>query len=229
MKLFSGPLSLFAKKVELALAEKGVAHERVLVPFTQTAGYAPKNPQVMALNPKGQVPVLVDGRTELYDSTVILEYLEDAYPSLPLYPASPQDRARCRLFDLYADEIMLVPLQALMYRNEPGATERASWPAQEARARDAEAVMANQYAHLEGALGDRPYFCDAFSVADISLFMSAFYAQRLGGPALKHTPRLAAWYKRVKARPAFARMIEETLAADRELSAPVAGAFKGGD
>ena len=60
MKLYSGPLSLFSRKVEIALHEKGLAFEQVLVPFTQTKGYDPRNPDVLAINPKGQVPVLVD-------------------------------------------------------------------------------------------------------------------------------------------------------------------------
>ncbi len=91
MKLYSGPLSLFSRKVEIALAEKGLAFEREMVPFSQAEGYAPKHAAVLAANPKGQVPVLIDGEATLFDSTVIFEYLEDRYPEPPLYPA---DRRR---------------------------------------------------------------------------------------------------------------------------------------
>ena len=110
MKLFSGPLSLYARKVEIALREKAIAFERIMVPFTQEAGYRPRNPVVMAANPKGQVPVLQDGDLTLYDSTVILEYLEDACPGPALMPGTPAERARCRQLELYADEVMIVPL-----------------------------------------------------------------------------------------------------------------------
>ena len=96
MKLFSGPLSLYARKVEIALREKAIAFERIMVPFTQEAGYRPRNSVVMVANPKGQVPVLQDGDLTLYDSTVILEYLEDACPGPALMPATPAERARCR-------------------------------------------------------------------------------------------------------------------------------------
>ncbi|MGH7129059.1 MAG: glutathione S-transferase family protein, partial [Planctomycetaceae bacterium] len=92
MKLFTGPLSLFARKVEIALLEKGRPFERVLVPFSQTKGYNPKHPEVLAANPKGQVPVLEDGDLAVFDSTVILEYLEDAYPQPALYPRDPLER-----------------------------------------------------------------------------------------------------------------------------------------
>jgi glutathione S-transferase len=93
MRLYSGPLSLFSRKVEIALHEKRIDFERVEVAFTQTEGYSPKHPDVISANPKGQVPVLVDGDLTLFDSTVILEYLEDAYPIPPLYPSS--HRAVC--------------------------------------------------------------------------------------------------------------------------------------
>src|SRR5215510_10349357 len=81
MKLYSGPLSLFSRKVEIALHEKGLRFEVEYVPFTQDEGYRPKHSAVLAANPKGQVPVLQDGEVVLFDSTVILEYLEDAYPA----------------------------------------------------------------------------------------------------------------------------------------------------
>ncbi|MEX0758863.1 MAG: glutathione S-transferase N-terminal domain-containing protein, partial [Tistlia sp.] len=102
MKLYSGPLSLFARKVEIALREKDLAFERVMVTFSQSEGYSPKHPDVLAANPKGQVPVLLDGDLTLFDSTVILEYLEDPYPAPPLYPAAPAEPARCRLLELAA-------------------------------------------------------------------------------------------------------------------------------
>ena len=92
MKLYSGPLSLFSRKAEIALNEKGIAFERVMVPFNQAQGYSPKHPAVLAANPKGQVPVLVDGDLTLFDSTLIFEYLEDAYPTPPLYPAEAKAR-----------------------------------------------------------------------------------------------------------------------------------------
>src|SRR4051812_45374805 len=171
MNLYSGPLSLFSRKVEIALHEKGLSFERIGVTFSQTKGYIPKHPEVLAANPKGQVPVLVDGDLTLYDSTVILEYLEDAYPAPPLYPKSPAERSRCRLFDLFGDEIMLVPLRSLMHRTEPKPDDLARWNASEARAREAEPTLAGHFADLDRKLQGQDYLCGAFSVADIAVFM----------------------------------------------------------
>ncbi|MBM6580584.1 glutathione S-transferase family protein [Microvirga sp. BT689] len=226
MKLYSGPVSLFSRKVEIALYEKGLAFERIEVVFSQTRGYSPKHPDVLALNPKGQVPVLVDGDLSLYDSTVILEYLEDAHPEPALYPKAPRERARCRLFDLFADEIMLAPLRFLMHRTEPKPEDLGRWEAKEMKARGAEPVIAGHFAELDRELHGRDYLCGAFSAADIAVFMTVFWARRLGGPSLKGHDNLAAWYARLSMRLAFARIVSEILAADAELSAPVAGAFR---
>ena len=228
MKLYSGPLSLFARKVEVALKEKGLQFERVMVPFSQTRGYNPKHSDVLAANPKGQVPVLADGALTLFDSTVILEYLEDAYPQPALYPCDPVERARCRLLDLFADEIMLLPLRALMHRNTPGERDAGRWAADETKARGAEGELDGQFAELNRTLADRDYLCGSFGAADISVFMMVFYALRLGGPSLDKHSALAGWYKRLLERAAFATVASEILAADRELSAVVEGAFGGG-
>lgn len=222
--LYSGPLSLFARKVEIALAEKGLGFDRVMVPFTQSEGYRPKDPTVLAVNPKGQVPVLIDGDLALYDSTVILEYLEDAYPAPPLYPRDPADRARCRLLEVFADEVMLAPLRGLMHRSEPDqATER--WARAEAGAGEAETRLRQLLGDLGGALADRAYFGSAPGAADIALFMSVLYVQRLGGPPVSEVEALGRWFARLLARPAFAAVFAEIRAADRALSAPVAGAY----
>jgi glutathione S-transferase len=228
MRLYSAPLSLFSRKVEIALREKGLPFERVMVPFSQGQGYSPKHPDVVAANPKGQVPVLIDQGLALYDSTVILEYLEDAYPSPQLYPRTAAERARCRLFDLFADEIMLVPLRALMHRTSPRPPDPERWAADEAKAEQAEAVLEGHLAELDQRLRGKPYLCGAFSAADISVFMAVLYGQRLGGPPLdERRQALSDWYARLSGRPAFAEVAAEIVAADRELSTPVEGAYGG--
>jgi glutathione S-transferase len=218
MKLYSGPLSLFARKVEIALAEKSLQFERVMVPFTQAAGYAPKHPDVLAANPKGQVPVLVDGDLTLFDSTLIFEYLEDAYPTPPLYPTGAKPRARCRLIELSADEILLPLVRSLMFRNAPPDPDAERQRLRESEAERAEAAISVFYGGLEAKLGGRDYFCGDFSVADIAMFMTVLFVLRLRGPRLAGFPALAAWYARIGARPSAAKAAAEIAAADRELS-----------
>ncbi len=226
MKLYSGAVSLFSRKVEVALHEKGLSFERIQVPFSQTRGYSPRDPAVLAANPKGQVPVFMDGDLILYDSTVIVEYLEDAYPSPALFPKNPQAKARCRLLDVFADEVMLASFRPLMHRTEPHEANDPRFLEKEAKAREAEPAIAGRFASLERELSDKPYLCGTFSAADIAAFMAVFWVRRLGGPSLKPYPSLAAWYARLAERPAFAEVTAAILRADREISAPVEGAFR---
>jgi glutathione S-transferase len=226
MKLYSGPLSLFSRKVEIALNEKGLAFERVMVPFTQTVGYAPKNAEVQRINPKAQVPVLVDGDVSLYDSTVIIEYLDEAYPQPALFPLSAQDRAQCRIWDVFADEVMLAPIRAYMHRTGPRPASTQAWDALEATAQAADLVLARYFAQLDQRLQGQAYLCGALSAADISVFMAVLFSQRLGGPSLASHAALLRWYQGLSGRPAFAKVLAEIKAADLALSTPVPGAYR---
>jgi glutathione S-transferase len=217
--LYVGPLSLFSHKAEIALREKGLDYRRVLVPFTQEAGYRPKHPVVLQHNPKGQVPVLVEDGFALFDSTLILEYREDAHPTPPLYPRPARARAQCRRIELEADEILFAPVRSLLYRTEPALADPAAQALRERAGSDAEAEIARQFTGLDTRLGDGDWFCGAaFSAADIAMFMTVLWTQRLKGPRLSGHPALAAWYARMLNRPSCAKAAEEIAAADRELS-----------
>ena len=218
MKLYSGPLSLFSRKVEIVLHEKGLAFERVMVPFSQAKGYSPKHPDVLAANPKAQVPVLVDGDLTLFDSTVIMEYLEEAYPRPALWPADPKARARGRLVELAADEILLPLVARFMYRSEPPDSDAERRERREAEGRLAESALLARYEQLAGQLQGNDFFCGSFSIADIAMFMTILFALRLKGPGLGGAPMLEAWYERVGGRASAARIAAEIVAADRELS-----------
>jgi glutathione S-transferase len=218
MKLYSAPLSLFSRKVEIALREKAIDFEREMAPFTQAQGYEPRHPVVLAVNPKRQVPVLIDGDLALFDSTLIFEYLEDLRPSPPLYPADIRMRARCRLLELTGDEILAPLAFRLGYRTVPRASDAQVQADREAAGHQAEVDIAKLYDDLGGRLGVDDFFCGGFSYADIALFMAVLFVLRLNGPRLNAWPVLARWYARVGARPSVAVAAEEIAAADRELS-----------
>ena len=100
VRLYSGPLSMFGAKAQIATIEKGLDVELVMVPFDMDRLYEPKHPEVVRVNPKRQVPVLVLGDLELFDSTQIFEFLEDLAPEPPLWPHAVADRARARQIEL---------------------------------------------------------------------------------------------------------------------------------
>src|SRR5215207_3764963 len=144
MRLFSGPLSMFGAKVQIAAHEKNIDFELVMVPFTMKEGYAPKHPEVLRINPKRQVPVLIDGDLEIFDSTQIFEYLETVRPEPALWPAEPKARARARLLEHKSDEIYFPPIVRLM-----GLQNAPDDPA----AVEARAASAMYYDELERTLG----------------------------------------------------------------------------
>ena len=71
---------MFGAKAEIAALEKGLDVELIMVPFEMKTLYQPKHPEVLRINPKRQVPVLIDGDLELFDSTQIFEYFETVKP-----------------------------------------------------------------------------------------------------------------------------------------------------
>ncbi len=208
MRLYSGPLSLFTAKVRIALAEKGLGFERVEVGWSLARRYEPHHPDVLALNPKGQVPVLVDGELSVYDSTLIFEYLEDRYPEPRLYPAGIPERARCRQLEAAADEILFPHVWALIDGSfyPAGAGGRDTGRLDAARA-----GIARFCDEREKDLG-RPFLCGEFSVADIASFVFLHAATTLGAKLRPEHAKLGSWMERMRARPAVAKDVAEMAA-----------------
>src|SRR5271156_1957250 len=98
--LYDHPLSPYAQKVRIALREKGLEF-RAALPGGLGAGGAAG--EFAEANPRAEVPVLIEGEARVFDSTVILEYLEDAHPTPALLPAGAVDRARVRMIEEVMD------------------------------------------------------------------------------------------------------------------------------
>ncbi len=184
LRLYSGPLSMFGAKAEIALREKGLDFELIMVPFAKGDRYDPKHPEVLRINPKGQVPVLVHGSVEIFNSTLIFEYLEDAFPAPPLWPSTPAARAEARLLELKADDIVFMNIARLF-----GLEETPDDPVAVA----ARAKAQEHYAEMEARLAGRDYLASPFTYADIGLFMAQFFGERKGAVLGDSTPRLLAW------------------------------------
>ena len=209
MTLYSGPLSMFGAKAHIAALEKGLAIEVVMVPFTADHRYEPRHPEVLRVNPKRQVPVLVHGEVELFDSTQIFEYFEDLQPQPPLWPAPVAKRAQARLLELKSDEVFFPHVIGLM-----GLQDELDDPP----AREAITKLNDYYAEMDALLADREFLAGDYSYADIAFFMAQLFAARLGAPMGDSTPRLVAWRARVARRPAvlpIVRQFAQTLATMR--------------
>ncbi|WP_093177019.1 glutathione S-transferase family protein [Variovorax sp. YR266] len=198
--IYSGPLSMFGAKVEIAAREKGVPFELVMVPFTKDDAYEPKHPEVVRVNPvKQQVPVLVDDEVSLFDSTQIFEYLEDRYPSLALWPEGIAERARARQLEQKSDEVFfpnVIKLFGLQHDMQSAAAVAAC------------AGCARFYEEMEGLLATREYLAGPYSFADIAFYMAYVFADRKGAGMTDATPRLLAWRTRVGDRPAVRAVVD---------------------
>jgi glutathione S-transferase len=189
---------MFGAKAEIALREKGVAFELVMVPFDKSDRYEPRHSEVLRVNPKRQVPVLIHGDLELFDSTLIFEFLEDAFPEPPLWPSAAEARARARLLELKCDDIVFMNIARLF-----GLEDKPQDPV----AVDARTKAYQHYAEMDARLEGQDFLAGPFSYADIALFMVQFYGERKGVLMTESTPRLLEWRKRLLQRLAIRQVI----------------------
>lgn len=198
MRLFSGPLSMFGAKAQIAALEKGLAVELVMVPFDMAKLYEPKHPEVLRINPKKQVPVLIHGAVEIFDSTQIFEYFEELQPEPALWPKTPEARAKARLLEHKSDEVFFPPVIRLM-----GLQDRLDDPLAVAACE----ACALYYAGMERQLEGADYLAGPYSFADIAFYMAQVFAARMGAPMTQATPKLLAWRARLSGRPAMRAVV----------------------
>jgi len=211
--LYDHPLSPYAQKVKIALREKGLPFE-TRQPGGLGAGGAAGD--FVAASPRAEVPALVDGDVRVFDSTIILEYLEDAYPEVAMRPAAPAERARVRMLE----EVMDTHYEAINWGlSEIRWFRRAEGPDAEALFAKAKAQIAGFHAWLERELGDREWFNGAaFGWGDLSV------APYLNGSAGHGYPpaagKLADWLGRANARASVADTLAEAAGAARASAMP---------
>ena len=198
IRVFSAPLSMFGAKVLIAALEKGLDFELILVPFTDSHRYEPKHPDVVRINPKRQVPVLIHGELEIFDSTQIFEYLEDLKPEPALWPSESEMRARARLLEHKSDEVYFPHVIRLM-----GLQATPDDPSAVA----ARAAASDYYDQMEAVLVDRDYLVGVLTFADIALYMAQLFGDRMGAPMTQATPRLLNWRDRMTSRPSVKQVV----------------------
>jgi glutathione S-transferase len=196
--LYSGALSMFGAKAQIAALEKGLDFDLIMVPYDSHRGYSPKHSEVLRINPKGQVPVLVHGNLEIYDSTQIFEYLEDLQPTPALWPQDVRARARARRLEHESDEVYFPHIIRLM-----GLQNNLD----DAPAISSVAAAAAYYAEMEKLLTTTAWLADGYSFADIAFYMASLFGERQGAPITAATPKLLKWRDRVTRRPAVMSVV----------------------
>lgn len=195
-------LSTFTRKVRLALVEKGLDYRLEMAPMG--------SPKVKAMHPLGQIPVVEDNGVVIPDSSVIIAYLERAYPARPLWPAGAPELARALWLEEYADT-------RLRQATVPFFSERVVKPLFQGKAGDevaiaaAEPLLAGCCDYLEKELGQGEFLLgSALTVADVAV-AAQFITGQQGGSEVDagKWPRLAAWLERLRNRPAWAEILAE--------------------
>jgi glutathione S-transferase len=192
MQLYTHPLSTYARRVTMAALEKGLELETVVVDM---GAREHRGEEYKRLNPYGRVPSLVDGDLVLYESTAILEYLEEKFPSPPLMPDGAADRARARMHVKLCDLQMTRQTSTIIFPKRFMAKER--WRLEEmARAkREIETHLGVLNAELEGKTW---LVAERFTLADL---VYAPFVEFLGLMEITPEANVASWVARVLSRP----------------------------
>lgn len=203
MLLYEHPLSSYAQKVKIALREKGLKFD---VETPQGLGSGNAAGPFAASSPRLEVPTLVDGDAQIFDSTIILEYLEDKYPSPALLPKDPAMRAEARMIEDLCDTL---------YEAINWGIGEISWfkRAEGAQADQMRATASRQTAEIQawlaGKLGEKQWFNgERFGWADLSVapYLNRSFHYGLGTPA---SSPLAKWRERIRQVPSVAETFKE--------------------
>jgi glutathione S-transferase len=228
LQLYHNWNSTCSQKVRICLAEKSLAWTSVHLNLRRLDQL---KPEFLKLNPAGVVPVLVDDGHVITESTVINEYLDEAYPAAPLRPVDAHGRARMRRWTKYIDDVPTWAIKTPSFAQNirPAATKftadqldtiRALMPNRETAERwlkaagpgfgDAEIradldKLADMLDRMEAGLRVQAWLAgDGYSLADVNIAPFVHRLVVLGHrEMLAQRPHAADWYARILARPAF--------------------------
>ena len=213
--LWSHPYAGYGQKASVALYELGLPFELKLVDAGDDAVMA----AFRAVSPFAKMPTLVDtaaGRT-LYESSIVVEYLDQLAGGGRLIPADPEAALEARLIDRIVDFYVGGPMNRIIPRKfRPAGNEDPYGDAQD------EVVLATAWDWLETRLADgRTWGAgETFTLADCAAAPILTYARRL--VPFGDRPRLRALHARLMARPSFIRALEDAAAFGDLMPAPPA-------
>jgi glutathione S-transferase len=192
-------LSPFARKVRIALREKNLACDLKVEKVWE------RREDFLALNPAGTVPVLVDETgAVICDSSVICEYLDEAYPVMCLLPGGPAERAEARRLAAWFDQRFAREVSDNLYREK---MLKRFLGLGEPNSSAVRAGYANIRYHLDyiGWLAERRRFLagDQFGLADIAAAAQLSTLDYIGDVPWDEHEGAKQWYARIKSRPSF--------------------------
>jgi glutathione S-transferase len=250
IELYHNGMSVCSQKVRLVLAEKGLEYTPHHLHLREGDQFAP---EYRKLNPAAVVPTLVHDGEVIRESTVIMEYLDEAFPDPPLKPAEAVARAAMRVWTKAMDEgvhaacagiAYATAYRGIMQQKSPQELEahfnRMPDPERSERQRQAiehglEAPVIRRsvllydrtMADMEAALAGSDWLVgDGYSLADVALTPYVLRVETMGleDVLFRGRARVADWLARIKARANFAPAV-----ADQMPAAPIEALKAGGD
>ena len=202
LKLYEHPFSPYVQKVKIALYEKNIPFEAEVPDAFRGAPT-----KYRALNPRLEVPALVDDGFAIFDSTIILDYLEDKWSNPPMLPVTPRERARVRMIedvcDTYYEAINWGLMEVRAWKRVAGDQAAAI----EQRARE---QTAGVFAWLERELGTGEWFNgSSFGHGDLSV-LPYLHGSVVWGAGPRALSKLASWLERMEERESVRKTIEAT-------------------
>lgn len=192
LHLISHPLCPYVQRAAIALAEKGVAFDRTDIDLARKPDW------FLRLSPLGKTPVLVADDVPIFESAVILEYLEETQPN-PLHPADALTRARHRSWIEFGSAILN---DIAGFYSAPDETTFATKVA----------ALKAKFARVETEVGPGPWFGgEAFGLVDavfgpIFRYFDTFDRIHDFG-ILSGLPKVTAWRRRLATRPSVAHAV----------------------
>ncbi len=201
LELHLHPLSSYSWKVMIALYEKGTP----FTPVTVNLGDPAQREAHLKLSPFGKIPSLRDTNrgAEVFETSIIIEYLDRHYPgAMRLLPEEPDRALEVRLMDRIFDLHVMDAFQPIVNDRLRPEGQRDPLSVQMARAK-----VRHAYGVLEARLAGRTWAAgETFSMADCAAAPSLFYAA-VAEP-LDSYPVVAAYRQRLLARPSVARAVD---------------------
>ena len=193
LTLYDNPFSPFARKVRMVLRFKGLQFESI------DALALDEHDRLVKVNPRAEVPVLVDRGFTVTDSTDIVYYLEDRFPTPAVFPAEPELRAKARRWQRAADTLLDAIIHDISIWTWP-THERPDEPPEgllQAGREDLRKVLTQ----LEDSLHAGDFVCGDLSIADFALFPHISALKPLGILLEESThPRLLRWNREMRSR-----------------------------
>ncbi len=203
MKVLGIPLSPYVRKVAVVLNIKGIDYE------VQPVLPGSDDPDFRAVSPLGKIPVLIDGDLSIPDSSVICEYLEEAYPEIPVLPRGPVDRARARFLEEYGDTKLVEVTAPVFIENFVNPTIFKTGTDAARVEKVVNEALPPVLHYLEAVVPEADYLFGQLCTADVSMISGTINAGYGGFEVdASRWPKYAAYQQRVMEHPAVARALE---------------------